>query len=78
MFQETLIRAEAEYRMARAQETAGRSRRRRFSGRHEPRVPTGSFAQADLSRLVPTAIPELEPSTIDDDSTPRTREHVAV
>ena len=78
MFQETLIRAEAEYRMARAQETAGHSRRRRFSGRHDDVAPTGSFAEADLSRLVPTAVPELEPSPIDDDSTPRTREHVAV
>lgn len=78
MFQETLIRAEAEYRMARAQAAAGRTRHRRFSGRHDDVASSRSSADADLSRLVPTAVPDLEPSPIDDDSAPRTREHVAV
>lgn len=77
MFQETLIRAEAEYRMARAQAAAGRTRHRRFSGRHDV-TPARSVADADLSRLVPVAIPDLEPSPIDDDSSLGTREHVAV
>ena len=76
MFQETLIRAEADYRMAQA--AAGRTRRRRFAGHYDAVAPSRTFADADLSRLVPTAVPDLEPSPIDDDSTPRTREHVAV
>lgn len=80
MFQETLIRAESEYRMARAQEAAGRTHRRRFGGGRDA-IPTSRGripAPTDTSRLVPPAMAEPVPSTIDDDTDVREREHAAV
>lgn len=79
MFQETLIRAEAQYRMARAQAT-GRTRRR-FGGDREMPPPRADRATPILpttpDRLVPPAVAEPVPSTIDDGTVTRPREHVA-
>jgi hypothetical protein len=80
MFQETLIRAESQYRMARAQEAAGRTRRRRFSGGRDATPTSGAPAHTpnDISRLVPPATAESVPSTIDDATDVREREPAAV
>lgn len=78
MFQETLIRAESQYRMARAQE-AGGTRRRSFGGSRAATSPKGDVTTPnDPSRLVPPAMAESVPSTIDDGIDVREREHAAV
>lgn len=73
MFQEPLIRAEAEYRMARA---AGRRRRRRF-GDDQPVVGASVRRTTTLDRLVPPATAPKAPSTIDAGAEDRQRVHVA-
>ena len=80
MFQETLIRAEAEYRMARAQEAAGSTRRHRFGGPRSATPPSSGdlLPSSDPSRLAPSVVPAVESSTIDDGSSSRSREPVAV
>ncbi|GEM_PF-4546520 len=80
MFPETLIRAEAEYRVARAQGALGSPWRHRFGGRRSATPPSSGdpLPSSDPRRPAPSTVPALEPSTIDGGSSSRSREPVTV